>query len=138
MNKRAFSKPLSDTRTCTHCATHLPAGPRPVVKEKQTARIMIIGQAPGTKVHASGVPWSDASGNRLRDRLDLDKDIFYDEGKFTIVPMGFCGPGTNSKGGDFPPHPSWYTGIGQKKNPWFEEGVIPDLRRGVHDLLAKG
>jgi uracil-DNA glycosylase len=105
MNKRAFSKLLSEIRACTHCAAHLRAGPRPVVKAKKTARIMIIGQAPGTKVHASGVPWDDASGNRLRDWLELDKETFYDECQIAIVPMGFCFPGTNPKGGDFPPRP---------------------------------
>ena len=159
---------------------------------------MIVGQAPGTRVHKSGIPWDDASGNRLRDWLDLTPDLFYDETRIAIVPMGFCYPGANPKGGDNPPrpecaplwhpplmaaldraeltllvgqyaqrwylgrerqktmtetvrafrdylpdylptpHPSWRTTHWQKKNPWFEAEVIPELRKRVHGLLQKG
>lgn len=94
-----------EIRACTHCAAHLPLGPRPVVRGEAQARVMIIGQAPGTRVHESGVPWNDASGERLRDWLQMDTDTFYDEGRIAIMPMGFCYPGVNHKGGDLPPRP---------------------------------
>lgn len=102
---RAFDRLLREVRSCTVCAAHLPLGPRPVVRVKPSARIMIIGQAPGTKVHDSGVPWNDASGRRLRDWLELDEATFHDEALIAIVPMGFCYPGANPKGGDNPPRP---------------------------------
>lgn len=89
---------------CTHCAAHLPLGPRPVVQFASTSRVLIIGQAPGTKVHESGVPWDDDSGDRLRDWLDLDKDTFYNPDAIALMPMGFCYPGKAS-GGDAPPRP---------------------------------
>lgn len=96
---------LKDIRACTVCAAHLPLGPRPVVRAKPSARLMIIGQAPGTRVHESGIPWDDRSGERLRDWLQMSPDVFYDEGKVAIMPMGFCYPGVNDKGGDLPPRP---------------------------------
>ena len=89
---------------CTHCAAHLPLGPRPVVQFASTSRVLIIGQAPGTKVHESGVPWDDDSGDRLREWLDLDKDTFYNPDAIALMPMGFCYPGKAS-GGDAPPQP---------------------------------
>ena len=96
---------LASIRACTLCAKHLPLGPRPIVRMKPSARIMIIGQAPGTKVHESGIPWNDASGDRLREWLSVDKDTFYDEARIAIMPMGFCYPGRDPKGGDLPPRP---------------------------------
>ncbi len=102
---------LKEIRTCTVCAEHLPLGPNPVVEASQTSRILIIGQAPGTKVHASGIAWDDASGKRLRDWMGIDSDTFYDTSKVAIVPMGFCYPG-RGKGGDLPPRkecaPLWH------------------------------
>lgn len=96
---------------CTLCAEHLPLGPRPVTQFSATSRILIIGQAPGTKVHASGVPWDDDSGDRLRDWLGIDKATFYDASKVALMPMGFCYPG-KAKGGDAPPRkecaPQWH------------------------------
>ncbi|MEM7690142.1 MAG: uracil-DNA glycosylase family protein [Pseudomonadota bacterium] len=89
---------------CTHCAEHLPLGPRPVVQFAPSSKILIIGQAPGTKVHKSGVPWDDDSGDRLRDWLGLDTAAFYDPAKIALMPMGFCYPGKAS-GGDAPPRP---------------------------------
>jgi uracil-DNA glycosylase len=89
---------------CTMCAEHLPLGPRPVTQFSPTSGLLIIGQAPGTKVHASGVPWDDDSGDRLRDWLGLDKATFYDATKVALMPMGFCYPG-KAKGGDAPPRP---------------------------------
>jgi len=96
---------------CQICAEHLEHGPRPIVQFSPRSRICIIGQAPGSKVHASGMPWDDDSGDRLRDWLQLDKAEFYDSGKIALVPMGFCYPGKAS-GGDKPPRrecaPAWH------------------------------
>lgn len=97
-------KLLSDIADCTVCSGSLPFGPRPVVAASSTSKILVIGQAPGTKVHASGIPWDDASGNRLREWMDIDKELFYDSSKVAIVPMGFCYPG-RGKSGDLPPRP---------------------------------
>lgn len=93
---------LVDVRSCRVCEAHLPLGPRPVVQVGASARILVVGQAPGTRVHASGVPWDDASGDRLRDWTGLDKARFYDASEVAIIPMGFCYPG-RGKGGDLPP-----------------------------------
>jgi uracil-DNA glycosylase len=103
-------------RACRICVDNpvgrsLPHEPRPVVMPSATARILIAGQAPGTKVHQSGRPFTDASGDRLRDWLGVTPDEFYDVEKFAIVPMGFCFPGQDAKGGDLPPRrecaPAW-------------------------------
>lgn len=91
-----------EIKACTLCAEHLPLGPRPVVQFSENSRILIIGQAPGTKVHESGIPWDDDSGDRLRGWLGLDKPAFYDPDKVALMPMGFCYPGKAS-GGDAPP-----------------------------------
>ncbi|WP_133501238.1 uracil-DNA glycosylase family protein [Cognatilysobacter terrigena] len=93
---------LDSIRACRLCEAHLPLGPRPVVRASTTARLLIVGQAPGTRVHASGIPWDDASGRRLRDWLQLAPDTFYDESRVAIVPMGFCYPG-KAGSGDAPP-----------------------------------
>jgi len=95
---------LASVRACTVCSDFLAAGPRPVVQFSETARIVIIGQAPGSRVHASGVPWNDPSGDRLRDWTGLSKGQFYDPARVALVPMGFCYPG-KGKGGDLPPRP---------------------------------
>ncbi len=91
-------------RACTHCAEHLSHGPRPIVQASPTARILVIGQAPGSKVHASGVPWQDDSGNRLMDWLGIDPAQFYDPALVAMMPMGFCYPGSNGHA-DKPPRP---------------------------------
>lgn len=96
---------IARARACRVCAAHLPLGPRPMVFATGSARLMIVGQAPGTKVHASGIPWNDPSGDRLRDWLALDRDTFYDDTRIAIVPMGFCYPGREERGGDKPPRP---------------------------------
>ena len=96
---------LEQVRACSHCAAHLPLGPRPVLRASKTARLLIIGQAPGTKVHETGIPWNDRSGERLRSWLEMDRDTFYDETRIAIVPMGFCYPGVLPNGGDAPPRP---------------------------------
>ncbi len=90
---------------CSLCAGHLPLGPRPVFRVSPTARLLIVGQAPGTKVHETGIPWNDASGDRLRDWLGLDRESFYDRRRIAIVPMGLCYPGRLPRGGDAPPRP---------------------------------
>jgi uracil-DNA glycosylase len=176
------------------CADFLAAGPRPIVQFSDTSRIVIIGQAPGSKVHASGVPWNDDSGDRLRDWTGLSKDQFYDPARVALVPMGFCYPG-KGKSGDLPPrpecaplwhsrimallpvkrltllvgtyaqqaylklpkgatltetvrtfhvygpsilplpHPAWRSVIWMKRNPWFEQDVLPALRTVVQAML---
>ncbi|MCD8521433.1 MAG: uracil-DNA glycosylase family protein [Saccharospirillaceae bacterium] len=102
---------LNDIRHCRLCAHHLPLGPRPVVRASATARLLIIGQAPGTRVHHSGIPWDDASGQRLRQWLGMSHDVFYDDNAVAIMPMGFCYPG-KGKSGDLPPRsecaPQWH------------------------------
>jgi uracil-DNA glycosylase len=95
----------AEARACTVCAAHLPLGPRPVFRISATARLLIMGQAPGTKVHATGIPWNDPSGERLRGWLMMDREQFYDQTRIAIVPMGLCYPGRLPNGGDAPPRP---------------------------------
>ncbi|WP_372657540.1 uracil-DNA glycosylase family protein [Hydrogenophaga sp.] len=99
-----FTTLLKQVRACSLCAPQLPLGPRPVLQADPAARILIAGQAPGRKVHASGVPFDDASGKRLREWLGVSPEVFYDPKQFAILPMGFCYPGTG-KAGDLPPRP---------------------------------
>ncbi len=94
---------LADVRACTACNDVLPMGARPIVQVSPTARILIASQAPGTKVHESGIPFSDPSGDRLRDWMGLSAEQFYDAHMIAIVPMGFCYPGRLPAGGDAPP-----------------------------------
>src|SRR5579863_1281596 len=96
---------LREVRACRICEGELPLGPRPVLQVAVTARLLIIGQAPGSKVHRSGVPWNDASGDRLREWLNLDRSVFCDAAKVAIVPIGFCYPGAGENSGDRPPRP---------------------------------
>ena len=98
----ALEELLVAVRNCRACADRLPLGPRPVLQAGATARILIVGQAPGARVHATGIPWDDRSGERLRDWMGLDKDRFYDATRVAIIPMGYCYPGRGS-GGDLPP-----------------------------------
>ena len=178
-------------RACTVCAD-LPLGPRPVLRVSSTAAILIASQAPGTKVHRSGTPWTDASGDRLRGWLGMTPEVFYDVARIAILPMGLCYPGRYAKGGDLPPrpecaplwrrrlldampqlrltllvgsyaqadalgpgrmtdrvrafrdhlprhfplpHPSWRTGIWERRNPWFQDEVLPALRAEVWRVL---
>ncbi|AGK51469.1 uracil DNA glycosylase superfamily protein [Burkholderia thailandensis MSMB121] len=113
---------LREIRACIVCAPHLPCGPRPVVRADPRARILIVGQAPGARVHASGIPWNDASGKRLREWLNVDDATFYDESLFAIVPMGFCYPGRGASG-DNPPRP-------ECAPLWLDKllGELPDIR----------
>ena len=105
-----LKKVLSEIRACRICRDQparkpLPHEPNPVLRVSRSARICIIGQAPGTRVHQSGTPFTDPSGDRLRDWMGVDSDFFYDEAKVAIIPMGFCFPGLDAKGGDLPPRP---------------------------------
>ncbi len=93
---------LRDARACTICAEHLPLGPNPVLRASTESRLLLVGQAPGTRVHNTGIPWNDPSGVRLRSWLQMEPEEFYDERKVAIVPMGFCYPG-KGKSGDLPP-----------------------------------
>jgi len=187
---------LAEVRACTRCAEYLPLGPRPVFQVHHAARILIAGQAPGRKVHETGVPFNDASGNRLREWLGMSRESFYDSRQVAILPMGFCFPGTG-KSGDLPPrpecaaawrervlsrltnlkltlvigqyaqayhlpseraslteavqgwrsrwpltvplpHPSPRNNLWFKRNPWFEEELLPVLRTRVAEVLADG
>ena len=192
-----YERLISEVRACHICAGDLPLGPRPIVRGNACAKILIIGQAPGTRVHETGEPWDDKSGERLRNWMNLSSDAFYDENKIAIMPMGFCYPGRASSGGDLPPrpecapqwhnqiraqlgqikltllvgsyaqkhylgkkmaktmtetirlwkdfspdiiptpHPSWRTTFWLKKNLWFEDEVLPDLRARVKRLVLK-
>lgn len=189
---------LSEIRACRLCEADLPMGPRPTLGCASTATILVAGQAPGVRVHETGIPWNDPSGNRLRDWMGIDRDVFYDPGKIAIVPMGFCYPGTNPRGGDFPPrpecsrtwhdrvmallpnirltltigqyaqawhmrgrtgktltetvanwrdvapeviplpHPSGRNNIWLKRNPWFAEELLPELKASVRRHLEEG
>ena len=96
---------LAEVRNCTHCREVLPLGPRPVLRAHSTAPILIVGQAPGTRVHETGIPWNDPSGVRLRQWLGVEPETFYNPTRFAIIPMGFCYPGRDPRGGDLPPRP---------------------------------
>lgn len=95
---------LDEIRACAICAPVLPHAPRPVLVADRRALILVAGQAPGRKVHETGIPWNDASGERLRDWMGVDREVFYDARRVAIVPMGFCFPGTG-RAGDHPPRP---------------------------------
>lgn len=202
MAKAAVDKLFGKIRKCRICVEDpgrrgpLPHAPRPIIRGKRAARLCIAGQAPGTRVHKSGTPFDDPSGDRLRDWMGVGRDAFYDEGKIAIVPMGFCFPGLDAKGGDLPPrpecakawhaavfetldrieltllvggyaqkwhlgsrakptltetvraweeymprylplpHPSWRNTGWLKKNPWFEDEVLPVLKNQVQRLMG--
>lgn len=196
---------LAEIRACRRCVASpdgppLPHEPRPVLIASQAARLAIAGQAPGTRVHDSGVPFSDPSGNRLRAWMGVTREEFYDASRIAIVPMGFCFPGLDAKGGDLPPrrecatlwrarvlaelprlelvllvgqyaqawhlghergasltetvrawrahrdkprqprliplpHPSWRNTGWLKRNPWFAEELLPELRESIREVL---
>ena len=184
---------LSEVRACELCADHLPLGPRPVLQVHPSARILVAGQAPGRKVHETGVPFNDASGERLRAWLGISSESFYDPSLVAILPMGLCFPGTG-RSGDLPPrpecaatwrrpllsrlkslqltlvigqyalayhlpgaesvtesvqawrdhwpsivplpHPSPRNNLWLKRNPWFENTLVPALQARVAEVLA--
>lgn len=109
---------LSEARSCRLCAEHLPHEPRPVVRASPRARVLIIGQAPGLRVHESGTPWNDASGDRLRAWLGVER-VTFDGDDFAIVPMGFCYPGRGASG-DLPPRPECA--------PTWQPRILPHLK----------
>ena len=116
----AFDAIAADARSCRICRDTptgpvLPHEPRPVLSGRASSPILIVGQAPGTRVHASGKPFTDPSGDRLRDWMGIDETLFYDESLVAIIPMGFCFPGLDARGGDLPPRkecaPQWRSGL---------------------------
>lgn len=108
---------LRNIRQCTICEKHLPLGPRPIVSAHSNSKIVIVGQAPGTSVHKTGIPWNDPSGRQLRTWLGVTEELFYDETKIALIPMGFCYPGKGDSG-DLPPRPEcapqWHTDLFDK------------------------
>jgi uracil-DNA glycosylase len=184
---------LDEIRSCRLCVANLPLGPRPIVQLDPAAQILIVGQAPGRKVHQSGIPFNDASGDRLRNWMGIDSEVFYNPQSVALLPMGFCFPGSGPSG-DLPPrpecarkwrqrvldqlgnvtltlvigqhaqryhlpasaatvtevvaawrdhwpavvplpHPSPRNNMWIRKNPWFEEDLVPALRELVHGVL---
>ena len=110
VSRGALEPLLRDIRACRHCVDAargppLPHEPRPVLRLSSTARVLVAGQAPGTRVHRTGLPFNDPSGDRLREWMGLDRDAFYDARRIAIVPMGFCFPGQDAAGADLPPRP---------------------------------
>jgi uracil-DNA glycosylase len=204
MDEARYESLAAAVRRCRICietprGRPLPHEPRPVIRGRPGARILIAGQAPGVRVHASGIPFSDRSGERLRDWMGVDEASFYDETRIAILPMGFCFPGLDAKGGDLPPrrecapawrqklldrlgsirlvlaigiyaqrwhlgsgsgaltetvadwrsilsrpglpsvlplpHPSWRNNAWIRRHPWFEDELLPELRRRVEAEL---
>mgnify|MGYP000966420905 CR=1 FL=1 len=119
---------LAAARRCTLCTPYLPLGPRPVVQAAPSASLLIVGQAPGVKVHRSGIPWDDKSGMRLRDWLGIPPEIFYDPNRVAIVPAGLCYPGAAPSGGDNPPRPECA--------PLWHPLILPLLRQVRLTLLV--
>lgn len=156
MTAASLEQLLVQVRACTLCAD-LPEGPRPVLQADPRARILIAGQAPGRRVHASGIPFDDPSGERLRDWLGIDRDTFYDPARVALLPMGFCYPGTGPHG-DLPPRPlcaaSWRRTLlselrsirltlvlGQHALAWHwpqAPGLLADAVRQSHASLGSG
>lgn len=195
-NKISCNGLLQQVRACRLCEPDLPMGPRPVVQLSPQAKILIVGQAPGRKVHETGIAFNDPSGDRLRDWMGMEKGTFYDADKVALLPMGFCFPGTG-KSGDLPPrpecapawraqlmdqlgqleltlvigkyaqdyhlgktgegvtervkawqsygpnriplpHPSPRNNLWLRRNPWFEEEILPFLRQRVAEVLKDG
>ena len=127
-SERALAKLVGEIRRCQACAGHLPFGPRPVLQVAATARLLICGQAPGTKVHATGLPFNDPSGDRLRKWMGVDRATFYDSRRVAIVPMGFCYPGRDVRGGDKPPR--------SECAPLWRPRLLPLLERVELTLLV--
>ena len=107
-----FEDLVAEIRACTVCASYLPLGPRPILRGRPSARLLIVSQAPGAQVHETGLSFNDRSGDRLRAWVDLDSETFYDEARVAIMPIGFCYPGRDARGGDLPPRaecaPLWH------------------------------
>src|SRR3974390_2186965 len=109
-----FDALLASVRSCRVCERHLPFAPRPLLQAGEAARILIVGQAPGARAHATGIPWNDASGTRLRGWMGVATEVFYDPSRIAIVPIGLCYPGRGN-GGDLPPRrecaPLWFEAL---------------------------
>ena len=103
-DEAALARVMDEARACRACAS-LPLGPRPVLRGRATARLLVLSQAPGTRVHETGLSFNDKSGDRLRHWMGIGRDAFYDERRVAIMPMGLCYPGRHAKGGDLPPRP---------------------------------
>jgi uracil-DNA glycosylase len=129
----AFDRALAEIRSCRHCASVLPLGPRPIVRGRLEARLLIISQAPGTRVHETGLSFNDRSGDRLRLWLGLDRDTFYDERRVAIMGMGFCYPGRDARGGDLPPRPECAPLWHPQLRPYFDR-VALTLLVGSHAI----
>jgi len=121
---------MDEARACRVCAPRLPLGPRPVFRLSASARLLIVGQAPGTRVHETGIPWNDRSGDRLRRWMAVGREAFYDQKRVAIMPMGFCYPGTLPGGGDAPPRPECA--------PLWHPRLLPLLPRVELTLLVGG
>jgi len=126
----AFASLLAEVRACRLCAGALPHEPRPVLRVDPRARLLIVGQAPGNRVHRTGLPWNDPSGDRLRAWLGLGRDEFYDEARVAIMPIGLCFPGNDALGGDLPPR--------RECAPLWHPQVRPHLTRIRLTLLVGG
>lgn len=130
LQEQPLSELLAEVRGCRACEMHLPLGPRPVLRIHPEAKILVSGQAPGTRVHATGVPWNDLSGKRLREWMGIGPEIFYDETKVAVLPKGFCYPGKGVRG-DLPPRK-------ECADLWFEQLLshMPNLQLilpiGIH------
>lgn len=147
MTTRALKSLLTEVRACTICEAALPHGVRPVLQVDDAARVLIVGQAPGRRVHESGIPFDDPSGDRLRQWLGVTREQFYDPSLIAILPMGFCYPGTG-KSGDLPPRPecapAWREALlSHLKNVeltvvlgrWALEYHLPDAPRSVTEVV---
>ncbi|HEX6979769.1 MAG TPA: uracil-DNA glycosylase family protein [Alphaproteobacteria bacterium] len=112
---RSLDEVLRAAQACRLCKDELPLGPRPVLLVRPTSRLLIVSQAPGTRVHETGLPFNDRSGDRLRDWLGIDRETFYDNPRLGIMPVGLCYPGVDKNGGDRPPMkicaPTWHPRI---------------------------
>lgn len=100
--QKKLARLLSEIRACRICEAEFPLVPRPTLRSRATAKVLVVGQAPGTRVHKTGIPWDDPSGDRLGSWMQLDREAFYDESQIAIVPMGFCYPGKDPRAGDLP------------------------------------
>jgi uracil-DNA glycosylase len=126
----ALKRAMAEARACAVCVAHLPLGPRPVFRLSASARLLIVGQAPGAKVHETGIPWNDRSGDRLRQWMGIGREAFYDEARVAILPMGLCYPGVLANGGDAPPRPECA--------PLWHPRLLPLLPRVELTLLVGG